>query len=91
MDYYKLLKILITWSADKGEFELLYYLYNFFDLGIPNKLLYKFPSSGVFNLSHVHSKTDIINRDFFLNKLLRDFKTSKYKKLKHWDNSYGFI
>lgn len=90
MNYLSLIKILTSWASKRGEFELLYHLYNFYSIGIPNKLLYQFPNKGVVHISQIRNSIDVIHHDIFLDKLSSCFKKSKYCKLKFWDNSYGF-
>ena len=49
MDYIKLLKILIEWSINSKEYELLYFIYCNFGVGLPVKFLYKLPDQSIFN------------------------------------------
>lgn len=89
MNYIELLKILTKWSSDNGEFELLYNIYTIFNIGIPNKLLYNFPSNGVITMSRL--RCGIHNKDIFLKKIMEEFRHSKFKKLSCWSNTFGFI
>jgi hypothetical protein len=87
------IKILIEWSINSKEYELLYNIYNILDIGIPNVLIYKLPTNSYFSSIESFRKrnnTRVFN-DIFLQKLTYLFKNeSRFKKLKYWDNKYGY-
>ena len=93
MDYILLLKILMEWSVNSKEYQLLYFVYNNFNIGIPVRFLYKLPDNNVFfSMSAFNSTNDIKNSDDKeLNTLFRLLKKSKYRNLEKWNNSYGYI
>ena len=92
MDYILLLKILMEWSVNSKENELLYFIYSNFNIGIPVRFLYKLPDNNIFfSLSSFNSNNDIKNSDDKdLNNLFKLLKKSKYTKLEEWNNSYGY-
>ena len=91
-DYISLLKILVEWSMKSEEYELSYFIYKNFNIGIPNYLLYKLPTNNVFDSlsSFVENNENIRNDDEILQELFCCFKKSKYTKLQYWDK-YGYI
>jgi hypothetical protein len=93
MDFIYLIKILTTWSINNNEFELLYYLYCNFDIGIPNRYIYKFPTYSHFNsLQSLKNNNTVKVDNLFLKNLIQIFKTkSKFTQLKNWNNNYGYI
>ena len=92
MDYILLLKILMEWSVNSEEYQLLYFIYSNFNIGIPVRFLYKLPDNNMFfSLSSFNSNNDIKNSgDKELNNLFKLLKKSKYKKLEEWRDSYGY-
>jgi len=91
MKYIEIIKILTKWSCETGNYELLYNLYILFNIGIPNKLLYKLPSKGEISFNHISAMNDVYNKDLFFLKIMEKFRRSKYIRLKYWKNSFGFI
>ena len=90
--YVELIKILIEWSIKSKEYSMLLFLYKNFNVGIPTKLIYKLPDINVFmSLSSFNEKNDTKKTDDKeLDNLFWIFKKSKYKKLKNWNESYGY-
>jgi len=93
MNYIQLIKILIEWSIKSKEYNMLLFLYTNFEIGIPARLIYKLPSQNVFmSLSSFNEKNEYKKvDDKYLDNLFCIFKKSKYKKLKNWNESYGYI
>jgi len=93
MNYVQLIKILTEWSLKSKEYGMLLFLYTNFDLGIPTRLIYLIPNENVFmSLSSFNERNEykkVDNKE--LENLFSIFKKSKYKKLKNWDESYGYI
>jgi hypothetical protein len=92
MNYVTLLKILTEWSIDSGEYQLLFFIYETFHIGIPTNLLYKLPnmkrfdSFSSFQANHETKRLD----DHHLRKLFDLFKISKYTTLSHWNGKIGY-
>ena len=93
MDYIQLIKILIEWSVNSKEYDMLLFLYKNFNIGIPIKFVYKLPDNNIFySLSSFTNNNDIKSiADHNLNELFLLFKKSKYKQLCNWNNNYGYI
>lgn len=89
-----LLKILMEWGVNSKNYDVVYFIYTHFNIGIPARLLYKLPQCNTFNsLSSFLSNNNTLSRkikDEHVKKLIDVIKTSKYKHLKHWNNGYGY-
>ena len=92
MDYILLLKILVEWSVESKEYELLKFIYTGFNIGLPNRFLYRLPDHNIFySLSSFNSKNDLKKiEDENLEQLFYMFKRSKYTRLEYWEDSYGY-
>ena len=92
MDYILILKILTEWSINSKEYELLNFIYSNFDIGIPNRFLYKLPDNNIFySLSSFNSNNDLKKtEDMYLDQLFHMFKKSKYTKLVYWNDNHGY-
>lgn len=92
MDYEKLIKILIEWSIQNKEYNMSLFLFDNYNLGIPNKLLYRLPKLNYFqSFSSLNSYNDIYKSDdLILDILILKLKKSKYKYLEKW-KCYGYI
>jgi hypothetical protein len=92
MDYILILKILTEWSINSKEYELLNFIYSNFNIGIPNRFLYKLPDHNIFySLSSFNSNNDLKKiEDKNLEQLFYMFKKSKYTRLEYWNNSQGY-
>ena len=92
MDYILILKILTVWSINSKEYELLKFIYSNFNIGIPNKFLYKLPDHNIFySLSSFNSNNDLKKiEDKYLDQLFYMFKKSKYTELEYWNYNYGY-
>lgn len=88
-----LLKILTEWSIESQEYALVLFIYKTFNIGIPNKLLYKLPDKDLFfSLDSFVANNNVKKVDTEeLKELFDIFKKSKYKKLENWNNSFGYI
>ena len=82
----------MEWSISSKEHQLLYFIYNNFNIGIPVRFLYKLPDNNVFfSLSSFNSNNSTKNADDKdLNNLFKLLKKSKYTKLEEWNDSYGY-
>lgn len=91
-DYKKLLKILIEWSLKSKEYTMANFIYSNFNIGIPVKLIYSLPKqSNFFSFNAFMKGHENLNiKDDNLRQLFENFKKSKYKQLKDWDNKYGY-
>jgi len=83
MNYILLLQILVEWSLESKEYELLNFIYLNFNIGIPNRFLYRLPDHNVFySLSSFNSGSDLKKiEDENLEHLFDMFKKSKYTRL----------
>ena len=92
LDYKKLLKILIEWSLRSKEYDMTNFIYCNFNIGIPVKLIYSLPKQCNFSSfsSFIKGHENINIKDDSLRNLFENFKKSKYKPLKEWDNKYGY-
>ena len=84
----ELIKILTKWSLESKEYEMLYFIYNEFNIGIPIKFLYKIPDKNVF--SSLNSFFDEKDNKQIDDKLCKLIKKSKYQRLGNFDNLYGY-
>ena len=84
----ELIKILTKWSFESKEYEMLYFIYNEFNIGIPIKFLYKIPDKNVF--SSLNSFFDEKDNKQIDDKLCKLIKKSKYQRLGNFDNLYGY-
>lgn len=93
MDILLLIKIILEWSIISKEYYIVFFIYENFNIGIPNSLIYKLPKNNKFlSLTNFNIRNDTLNvDDYYLNKLFLEFKKSKYKKLKLWNDKYGYI
>lgn len=91
-DYKTLLKILIEWSLKSKEYDMTNFIYCNFNIGIPVKLIYSLPKQSNFSSlnSFIKGHENLYIKDNNLRQLLENFKKSKYKPLKEWDNKYGY-
>lgn len=92
MNYKQLLKILIEWSIQNKNYDMVYFIYSNFNIGIPVSLLYQIQNKTIFNsldsfFNNHHNKQV---RDENLKKLFELFKKSKYKRLSCWNNHFGY-
>ena len=95
MDFRKLGTILMKWSLENNEYQLVYFLYSEFYIGIPNTYIYKMQKRKIFNsIDDFTDNHNIItgNGDIWLIKLLEEFKNnSQWIKLPLWDQRWGYI
>ena len=74
MNYKQLLKILIEWSIKNKNYDMLYFIYSNFNIGIPVSLLYQIQNKSIF-----HSLDSFFNNH--RNKQLRDQNLKKLFEL----------
>jgi hypothetical protein len=91
MKFLLLLKILMEWSLDNKEYELTYFIYTNFPIGIPNKYLYNLTQKNYFKSleSFKNTHDTIVINDDILNKITQLFPKSKYYLLEEW-KTYGY-
>lgn len=62
MDVDELSRILMCWGLEKKEYELVYFLYNNFEIGIPNTYIYKMDQKTTFdNIKDVMENNNTIS------------------------------
>uniref|UniRef100_A0A6C0D071 Uncharacterized protein n=1 Tax=viral metagenome TaxID=1070528 RepID=A0A6C0D071_9ZZZZ len=86
----ELLKILMLWYLESGEYEVVYYLYKDFNVGIPARYIYKFPDNTIKTLENVLDPVYNTNNEY-IKKIYSLFKNSKWQELPTWNNSYGYL
>lgn len=84
--------ILMKWALENKEYYTAYVLYNEFNVGIPNHLLYALPSKKKFSSisNFMENNDNKISQDEYLDNILLSFRTSKYTRLPEWNNSFGY-
>ena len=87
-----LLKILIEWSLKNKEYHMTLFIYSNFNIGIPNKLLYKLPEKNTFSSvsSFLNTNDNRSIDDYNLKQLFDLFLKSKFTNLENWNNSIGY-
>jgi hypothetical protein len=92
IDYKLLVKILIEWSIKNKQYDMTYFMYSNFNIGIPVKFLYNLEDKNIFfSLSSFINGNDTKHTsDENLKKLSELFRKSKYKQLIEWKNNYGY-
>jgi len=92
INYIEIIKILTEWSFTNKEYEMTLFLYKTFNIGIPNKLLYKLDNKmSFYSLTSFLTTSDTKKiDDENLQKLFQIFSKSKYVALKHWTGKYGY-
>ena len=88
--YNELLKILMLWNLESGEYEVVYNLYKHFNIGIPARYIYKFPDNKDTTLENILDSVYNTNNEY-IKKICRLFKHSKWTPLPMWNNSYGYL
>lgn len=94
MDINKLSKILMCWGLEKKEYELVYFLYNNFEIGIPNTYIYKMDQKTTFNSIKDFTENNHAisgNKNIWLQKILDLFPKSKWVKLPLWEGRWGYM
>jgi len=91
MNYILLLKILMKWSLESKEYEITYFIYTNFKIGIPNNYLYKFSRKSYFVSLSSFSKNNecITTKDNNMNNIINLFPYSNYCFLKEW-KTFGY-
>lgn len=91
-EYKLLIKILTEWSINNKQYDVLYFIYTNFNIGIPVKFLYKLENKNLYFCltSFVNGHETKYIKDENLKKIVNLFKKSKYKRLKEWNNIYGY-
>ena len=84
--------ILMKWAIESKDYYMAYILYTEYGTGIPNSMLYNLPSRHIFSsIDDFKSENDsMFSNDEYLNKIFVLFKSSKYKRLSEWGNSFGY-
>lgn len=92
MDYNKLVLILMRWSLESKEYEIVYNLYMNWGIGIPVKYTYAFEEKNSFSSisSFLKENNIITSSDKYLKKILLSFRYSKYIRLEEWGKLYGY-
>lgn len=93
MDIKSLLKILTKWGFETKNYDMILFIYTNFNIGIPVTLLYKLEDKNMFNsLNSFISQNQLMKKlnDEHLKELFKLFLSSKYSKLKYWNNKYGY-
>ena len=87
-----LCKILMKWSLENKEYQLVNFIYNEFNVGIPVSYLYKLPSQMYFSsMDNFFTNSDVKkSNDKDLDNLLSVLSTSRYGQLIEWDSKYGY-
>jgi hypothetical protein len=88
-----LLKILIKWGFETKNYDMILFIYTNFNIGIPVTLLYKLEDKNMFSsLNSFISENRLMKKlnDEYLKELFNLFLSSKYRRLKDWDNRYGY-
>lgn len=91
MDMHKLLKILMKWGFENQSYDMVYFIYTEFNIGIPVKFLYNLPSTTTFSsIGSFMRNSDLKNiSDDHLRDILSRLVRNKYKYLEEW-RSYGY-
>ena len=91
MNYSLLLKILMQWSLESKEYEITYFIYTNFNIGIPNKYLYNLSQKSYFTSlsSFSHNNDCITTKDNNMCKIIELFPYSKFSFLKEW-KTFGY-
>ena len=91
VDYVLLLKILMEWSIKNKEYEMTFFIYSNFSIGIPNKFLYQLPSKNYFiSFSSFQNNNDCVSiKNDDINNLIQLFPYSKYCFLDEWQ-TFGY-
>ena len=91
MNYALLLKILMQWSLESSEYEITYFIYTNFNIGIPNTYLYNLSRKSYFtSLSSLTKNNDCITtKDCNMTKIINLFPYSKYSFLEEW-KTFGY-
>ena len=84
--------ILMKWALENKDYYMAYILYDEFNVGIPNHLLYSLPSKNSFSsIENLMDTNDTkISQDKDLDNILQSFRKSKYTRLPEWNNSFGY-
>jgi hypothetical protein len=93
MDRTELAKIMMKWSLESQDWEVVLALYTIYNIGIPVQYIYKFPQKNIYNsIREVTGSDDIelYSANPSLRELLSLFPQSKWKRLTEWDDSYGY-
>ena len=88
-----ILLILMKWSIKNNEHFMTYTLFTEFNVGIPNYLLYTFPSDSKLHNSiqdFLHTSTSTYTKNIDLSNIYNSFSHSKYIKLEEWKDRYGY-
>ncbi len=82
----------MKWALENKDYYMAYILYIGYDVGIPNSLLYSLPSKQSFSSIDDFKKSNNskYSHEKYLNDIFILFKSSKYKRLFEWGNSYGY-
>jgi hypothetical protein len=91
MDTLSLLKILLKWGFETQSYDMVYFIYTEFNIGIPVKFLYNLPSSSTFNsIDSFMRNSELKNiSDDYLRDILSTIVRNKYKYLEEW-KLYGY-
>ena len=95
MNYMTILKILMKWSLENKQYDIAYFIYSEFNIGIPCKFLVNiYPSDNIFNINAFVNRRININtryiRDIYLKNLIILLKKSKYQILCNWNDKHGY-
>lgn len=87
----KLLKILMKWGFENQSYDMVYFIYTEFNIGIPVKFLYNLQSTTTFSsIGSFMRNSDLKNiSDNHLRNILSRLVRNKYKYLEEW-RSYGY-
>lgn len=89
MDYLLLLKILMEWSLNSKEFEIVHFIYTNFKIGIPNKYLYTLSDKNYFTSLSSFQRDNECKNPKEMNKIIELFPFSKYGFLEEW-KTFGY-
>lgn len=92
MDIQKLVQIIMKWSIESQEWETVLALYTIYGIGIPSRYVYNLPTRNKYNLTNIiqGNYIELYSTQPYLKKLFSLFSKSKWKRLKEWNNSYGY-
>lgn len=94
MDVNKLSKILMQWGLENKEYKMVYFLYNNFEIGIPNTYIYRMDQKTTFdNIKDAMENNHTISgkKNVWLQKILDLFPKSRWIRLPLWEGRWGYM
>lgn len=85
-------QIMMKWSLESKDYELVHQLYTEWGIGIPVKYTYMFPLKRSFNSidSFINNNEVRYASDKYLENIMYLFRKSKYIRLDEWEGLYGY-